>query len=802
MRQEQDLKAEKERKRLALKEKEEQTAQLKALVRTTMEQMRATEKEKLKKEQLLKDRENKKTKVRDSASKLEQEIERMKKERESFKAQKADLAQKRKQSTKALHDANSKLQDKCAELEAELKDKGKQLQDLKSTRESLSAADDDKWREEENQLQTEWEAKRAAIHAQLVSEIKQGHNMDQRIKALTEQLAIQQQQANLGYFNQIPAAADFDASLQPHHEQGQSSSSTSPPPRASSPSPMPITDANYSNAPAFTHPPFPPRLFADVDDDDDEEDPHLADLRASAGPLSPTAQTLLPSNIFDEMGDDHSLPEAVSTRDANAQSPASSDRSLDAFSSPHGSANNLPYQPYADRSEENLHQTSHADTSPSPAHTRFSTILSGFNRSRGARPSLEEGLPMGSLKGTQSQSFPRSVDEGEGSDTKRRLNLPWVNRGSGGAPERSSRFSGRRLISLKTSDTPTFIRGDPDDSRPGSIASIDLPRPSTDSGSIWGAPTDGGMSGINRLWPENGRWSSRNGSRRPSLHGSTTALATTLASADDEILDDRDLRNPKKSPSQIGVIGSRPPGLVNNVINQRLNPVAPTFMGNLFRKDKDKEHDGNMSDKDKPKKDRNKDKSKDGKGKSKELATPSIELTPDDSPSDSRISRDTYSVHTQTSVSESHESLMLDATQSNAASDVNSNAGSIKDPESAVRKLFRKGSSSKFSLSSRLGKDTSLFKKGPGSSGNSDKNMSADQRSSIGDVDDLGDDLAQYGRSYESMTSSPSLGTAKSKDSKESRKSNWRFSVRKKGRDVAAKEKESLDTERATDDDV
>lgn len=245
--------------------------------------------------------------------------------------------------------------------------------------------------------------------------------------------------------------------------------------------------------------------------------------------------------------------------------------------------------------------------------------------------------------------------------------------------------------------------------------------------------------------------------------------------------------NPQASPSQVGVIGSRLPAQTS-IINQQLNPNAPTFMGRLgFRRDRDNDRSGAKA------RDRSKGKEKERKGH--ETSMPSIELSQsfDESPADSRISRDTYSVHTQTSVSESHDSFVLDA--SNAGSDLQSNAGSAsKDQDNVVRKLFRKGSSSKFSLSSRLGKDSGLFKKGPGSTTNS-----ADQRSSIGDLDDLGEDAYEYGRSYESMATSPNLVPAKSRDSKESRMSSWRFSMRKKGRD-GLKEKDSLEIDRPTDE--
>ena len=75
---------------------------------------------------------------------------------------------------------------------------------------------------------------------------------------------------------------------------------------------------------------------------------------------------------------------------------------------------------------------------------------------------------------------------------------------------------------------------DPASPRPVSIASSEMPRPSTDSGSIWGR-----MAHPNRIWSaEEHPWAPKTASRRPSIHGSPSALKTTLADADDEMMDD------------------------------------------------------------------------------------------------------------------------------------------------------------------------------------------------------------------------------------------------------------------------
>lgn len=774
--QEDELKKEKERKRQILKEKEEQTAQLKTQVRTTMEQMRAAEKERAKKEQALKDKEAKKTKVKDTITKLEFDIERMRSERKKFQAQKSDLSQKRDKEVRSLDEDNQELQDKCAELESELRDKGKQLQDLKATRELLPGADDQQWKEEDDRLATEWETNRHEIHSRLVRELKLAHQLDQQIQALSDQVALALQQ-QVYYQQGGSAALEFDGSAPVQPKRLSINGASLREQGTPSPHPLPTSESGYPPPAGFVHVPFPPRLFMDEPDPTDE--PHTeAEFKIASGPLSPLAQTLLPSNIFDEtedqdedgMGGGSYMHESFGITEDDPQSPASSSPSYRAFSSPHGSNHNLPYSPYetADRSSLNLNQ---APNSPAASSHRLSSLLSTFQRNRGAKR-IDEGPPIGSLKSGQSQSFPRGTEEFEGNESRRRINFPWVGRSSTG-PEGTigGHFSlgARRLNPIKP---PNGVDRDPD-SRPASIASADRPRPSTDSGSIWGQPGDGAVP-KNRPWqPTDGRWPSRSNSRRPSIHGTGSILTTTLASAEDEILNPDELYNPRKSASQVGVIGSGHPATAK-FVNQGLNPNAPTFMGNLFRKDRAKSRD----------------------------ATPSLELrtNTEDSPSESRISRDTQSIHTQTSisVSESHESLTLDGSLSNAPSDLNSLSGSLsKDPENKVKKLFRKSSSSKFSLSSRLGKDSGLFKKGPGSTANSEKNMSADQRSSIGDVDDVGEEV-QFGRSYDSMTSSPALGSKASKDGSQSRIGSWRFSKKKKGKSVPPKE--SLEVDRTADD--
>ncbi|UKZ75414.1 hypothetical protein TrVFT333_003099 [Trichoderma virens FT-333] len=631
--QEEELKKEKERKRQMLKEKEEQTAQLKAMVRITMEQMRSAEKERAKKEQQLRDKEAKKSKVRDNVSKLETEIQRMKRDREGFEAQKAALADKRDQDVRKLDEINAELLDKCAELEAELKDKGKQLQDLKAAREQLPDAHDEQWKEEDLRLRREWEARRKELHARWVAEAKRSYELDQQINMVTKQLRMEQ--ANLEFFNQGIAPnpnADFDMSPSARPRRLSQHGVSVPDANLSSPSPIIPSDPTFQPPAGFTNAGFGPALFMDVTAHGQGDPQTEAELREANGPLSPSAaRSFLPSNIFDEMEEpdldpeDNFLPESIQADDDDIQSPASASPPFNIFASPHGSSSNLPFPQYTESRDRRPSLTSlglnHSATSPPATGHRLSGLLAAL-RNRGAKPADELGPAIGSLKPGQSQSFPRGTDEQEVLENRRKINFSsWMNRNStgpdsfAGIPFPTSRpFSARRLIPFGNSSGGIFADREADGSRPPSINSIDLPRPSTDSGSIWGNQGDQGglLSTKNRLWSPENRWPSRSGSRRPSIHGSPSILTTTLASAEDAILDDDDLLDPQTSPSQIGVIGSRPPTALKS-INQRLNPTAPTFMGNFFRGTKDK----------------SKDKAKEDKAKGREPSTPSMEFPTD-----------------------------------------------------------------------------------------------------------------------------------------------------------------------------
>lgn len=826
-----ELEAEKQKKRSVQKEKEEQTERLKKDVNSAERTMRNALQRKEKKEKLLKERQADRAKYYENMEKWERQMEDMRKNQDGFDQQRRELEDERSKQSNDFQESNGKLQAECSQLEVELRVKRERVKTLEEERKALPGGEEDgDWLEKRDELQREGLRRTRELQETLALEAKHARKLDEQLRALS--LHIQQiPQATFAPYTQTNVSAtDFDnptvTQLKRRSRNSNSLSSIS----ISSPLPPYSQIDPATSIPGFgSRPGFAPGPFIDLSTD---LPPRLdeAGIRGSSAPLSPSATALLPSNILDDFEDDDPttvpgmapdpfLPHHRGSPDNDPQSPASSSRSMSILGSPHGSTHNLPFPTYQNDVDRRYNATAMLPPGTDAPPNKLMNFFT-FQRAQTAKVAETEGPLLGTLKQGQSQSFPRQTDE---PDMKRRISLSstWsmFNRNSAGPDVLEAHAPNSRMFSAARSLNPfssshrahgsLLAERDSNSPRPASIASSDFPRPSTDSGSIWGPPADpSGLGKPRNLWSPD-TWS-RNPSRRPSLHGSPSALKTTLASADDEILDEDDTM---PNVSEVGVIGSRPPHNSKAAAIGRLNPNAPAFIGSLFKPKSDKDKEGKSKTKDGPK---SKDKTKDSKDKSKgkELAlTPSMASSQSlemESPSDSRKSRDGYSVHTQTSVSESRDSLTLDQSFSNTPSEPTSAglAGSVKD-ENVVRKLFRKSSSGKFSLPGRLGgKDSSLFKKGPSSvasGAHSDKGFSM-ERSSIGDFEEVADDIHGSLRSYDSVTSSPGLGPASGVKSKENKTpGRWLSTFGKKGK----KEKESLDLDRsqvseseATDDGV
>lgn len=851
-----DLMKERDEKKQTLKEKEEASEKLKKEVHYSERANRQAQNRKTQKEKALRDKHAERNKMHEDMIRWKKEIEDMKREREFWQQEKERLAAEKEAKTEELRATILEKQASLNGLEEEIRVRGLQIKELEEERKHLPGAQDDEESRERDaaaaKRDLEWEMKEKDLTSRLNDQSTLLRQLQAEFQGQQVQWNVYAARHSSGPFmyHGNSSGVDFDsAGAQSKTKSRRSRNRKSRTSTISSPiAGYPITDSPFPSASVYNNlkitssPNYAPGPYFDLRNDtamvplSDQIGMTEADVRAltAGAPLSPTATSLLPSNIFED--NDLPSPRAGSSRsfgpalygskspflENETQSPESSSRSPSLMSSPQTSSHNLAmygvtgpdFGGEADRQSLNSPRGEHGPigspsaTTQSPVHKGFGNIFT-FPRTRG-KTMQEDGPALGSLKQGQSQSFPRSTEEPEViSNRSRRISFSsgWNNvmpnlfnrnsavsdtiEGNAPAPARNAGARRRRGFNMFGNSlddpSPAFSDRDPGSPRPLSIASSDLPRPSTDSAPFGWPAVDGNM--VNRNSPLATNWSinapptwSRSVSRRPSFqHGSTTALTSGIASEDDEFLPPDTLLG-QSSPPPVGVIGTRPPSS-HKPVTPKLNPAAPTFTFNtLFNRA-----------------------SKSDKTKSKEKAADTSGQ--DDSPptnipssAESSKSRDTPSVHTQNSMAESHESL--ERSTSNTLSDMAiASATSSKDKEFTFRQLLRKGSSSKFSISSIRGKDSGLFggKKGPSSATNSDRNASVERD---GSFDEYGEDV--LGRSVDSVTSSPMIGSLgsgewKGKDNvtgtpKEGRMNlNWgRFS--RKGKDKN-KTRESLEVD-------
>ncbi|KAI1362728.1 hypothetical protein F5Y08DRAFT_311278 [Xylaria arbuscula] len=819
-----ELVEEKKVKRRVQKEKDDTTEKLKREMGSTERAMRSAQQRKTQKEKLLRDKEAERQKLHVDIAKWDKEIASMHKRQGCFEKEKEQCQDQGEARSEDLRQEIAQAQASLAQEEAELKEKGRELKEAEDQRKKLPGGEEsEEWREKNAEIRRNWDIRLKELQRRLFAANRQLRMVNDYERVLQTQIAAAHQSGLPFMYNQANSSGvDFDHAVQNQlKRRSRNSNSLS---AVAIPSPAQAyaaTDRPYGAPSAFaasrstTMSPFGAGPFMDnnlpLSAPLDEEG-----IKALTGgaPLSPTATSLLPAGMLDDLLDDdppspgsllprHNTFGSGMGHEFDTQSPTSSIRSPSLMSSPQSSTHHLPFSQYTgENSERRSLRGFRGDFGPSSSPIPPATQASQrtrFNLPWLHRPPKEttDAPALGTLKPTESRSLPRQTDEGEAAPNKRRISFSasWNMFSRSSAPPRpdgleatapSPRGLPSRRLGLATHTSSLgsniFSERDPNSPRPLSIASSEMPRPSTDSGSIWGR----GLQPQSRLWaPEESPWTaSRNPSRRPSLHGSPSQLKTTLADADDEILDESELLH--ASPSQVGIIGTKPV----KSLSQRLNPAAPTFMGGLFRPRGEKEKELDKEAKEPKENAKGKGKEKESKEKPRQSFTSASDIgttSLDESPSDPRRSRDRFSVDSP-SVTESRESLSLEQPFSHSPPE---QAGSIgfKEQESGLRKLLRKGSSSKFSFSSVRGLGS---KKGPNSVTSSDRNFSGDRTS----FDEFAEDNSgQFlGRSFDSLHNSPLIGPTSGPRSAKDKPAGWgsRFTLKKK----TGKEKESLDIDR------
>ena len=772
----QELKKQHDEMRRRMREKDEINAELRRHVNKLEATNRNVQSEKTKRERILQQKEAERQKRKNEIVRWQEQVTRMTSDIARAKEEKARLEDKKKERTDEIREKISKEQGEMKGIDDEIQEKGGRVKKLEEERQGHQGGDSEDGKELDridNERARQWEIKLGNLHARYATLVGLHAQAQQHYQEAQDRLKwlSNQRPGSTGPFS-LPAL-DLDlsntATIRPRRHRGSLASNLSSPVAFPGIDPSFTGGINY-NPPSTSSPTFgPSSAFFNVNNGmalSGPTGPSDVALRGDLEPsfnnpqMSPRADSLLPSDL---LGDEESpeLPHpVVRSRFSNLEP----NTQLENF--PHGppspvSSGSRPgslfASPHENQTQQDDSQQAHlavAGEAPKSASRRLSGLF-GLHRPRGKTLADEPPL-LGTLKPGQSQSYPRNVDEMDPIGSRRRrlshtgnwanpisllpkssTNSVTADSSSDQPPSRraafSNIFSSNRFgfgggsgpgKSNESSDSntgynqfsPTHDPIDPSSilgtvrrgslsPRPSSTFSFEnqLPHPSTDNRHFgWPSADKGHRSPLGFDWASPSTWS-RGLSRRPSSsqYGSSGHLPLSLTGEPDFLQDSFERQNrPLQAP-----IGTRPSSS-HRPATPKLNPAAPSFTVFGKRSDKDKE------------KETGKDRDLDGL----------LDLHMDEgSPSESRLSRDSQSLSIFTG--DSYESL--ERLPSNNSLD-NSSA-----KESFIRKLTRKGSSSKFSS----WKDRSgLFsKKGD---------------SSQGDIDEDRNSEAQLGKSVDSTISS------------------------------------------------
>ncbi len=744
-----DLTKERDGLKQVLKEKEEASSELRRHGNYLDKLNRAAQSRKAAKEKQLQQKKADRQKLRDDTARWDRETTEMKRDTEDMEREKADVIAAK---DKEVADIRKGIAEDVAiikSLEEEIRIKGVQIKSMEKDREKMNndGGEDHERSRSERVCDQEWETKVQAIQAQLASFWQAVQHAELEKQQAEEHLNwwLTRRARNPEQFAPIPSlelASSIQRSRSRRNRQNNSRASTISSPQAS-----------YQSAPVSFHngaaisPPFAAtspffNMSNGMTVPSGAERTGLsqteAEMLTGGGPMSPAANSLLPSNLFrdediitqrftDTVGQEPSgtanpdlfLGHVVSNSDTSAHGPhtpvSAGSRAGSLFSSPHDSLHNLHgYQtrqdPFVEGENHLVNPTSApfqssiaADSNPLVTSRLVNLFSSTFNRQR-VKPSTQEPPLLGTLKQGQSQSFPRNLEQdhldSNASRRRRGSHGTWANPMAGllnrntGNPEDSGLItartgSGRRsrlnMFGSKFDGLDSTAFADqPSSSRPSSTYSYDqvLPRPSSDSQRLgWAVPDNvparSSPLGVN--WSTgSGPWS-RAPSRRPSVqHGSTSNLSIGSTPLDPEGY----TGSFSKQSSEQAPIGTRPQSS-QRPVTPKLNPAAPSFKTIFTR--------GDAKRTTKSEKTKNTEKPKDKDGEKGE--TDEFDPVLDSSPPNPRLSRDAQSITTATSTADSHDSF--DRSTSGTPSEAMTPSG---PKETLMQKITRKSSSSKFNV--------------------------------------------------------------------------------------------------------
>ncbi|EXJ86886.1 hypothetical protein A1O3_03840 [Capronia epimyces CBS 606.96] len=816
-----ELEARRDELKQGLKERDEASNDLRKQVHKAESASRTAQSEKTKKERLLQQKENQRRKRKDEIAKWEDQIASMKEEMAGIETQKTAIERRTQSELREVRKKIEEEQKEVAMLEEDNREKALQIKALEEERQQLNVEDETDETREVERLDRErdmrWRARFDGLqqtYARLWSDLQLAN---QQVSYTREQIT----QLETRWANSIALAPTTTLDMEalrrgirpvrrPRHTNSHGSSISSPRGPFAGPEPFPsgFQYTSAANASPTTVIPsyFNPQNGMTLAIPLEIPSSHVDDVEAASSmPMSPRADALLPADLLgdessDELPDtdDPSQPRGLSEagttpfptigspmlqEDARrTDTPSAHSSSSKSFSSPlQTSAPAIEAEKLSDSGQASDHRAEEAtdedEAIQQPSKPKYMSMSSmfGLNRQRGKTLADQPPL-LGSLKPTQSRSFPRNMDEFDPTtQPRRRLSYGgnWafpgtLLRGNGNPEERdqeASRLSSTRRAFLgfgKSAGAPASydpfaarsgsfdpgLRAETSSPRPSSTYSFDkLPRPSLESQfRAWN--TDKPPIRNSPLAPDWGSLHSfsRSHSRRPSfVYGSTSNLSLP---ADEEVIE------PDKKPSRPlqAPIGTRPASS-QQASTPKLNPAAPSFTM-LFGKRSEKTKD--------------KSRAKDSKERVGEL-----EAT---SPPESRKSKDTSSI---TNTVSTFESEPLDRTASATSAQFSFESTPVKP--TFISKITRKASSNKFGSWKDKG---GLFSRKEATAPN-------------GENEEEQGSTEHLGKSLESTSTTPS---AEDKKSSRSSLSNWNFMRKsKRGREDLTASEISESSERASE---
>lgn len=721
-----------EQLRQQLKERDDESNDLKRNVTSLERQTTAGQTRRSKQEKLLSQRRTEREKFRAETSRWEKEAIELHNEAERLAAEKEGLLEfTRDQLQTVRQDQEADLQSLRA-LEERLADTRKDIKDLEEEQERLEGDPSDAvLLERQNKIrqeELEWNSRMAALQDRYNSALALSGQAQYQLAQLQHRLDFQSSLRNNQSNHFSPALVDpplvtlSEASgpstiagsrnsfVQDHHRMPSLPRSSAPGPLTfQSPSPF-FNSANPISAPARSP----------LEEGMTEAE---AEMLTGGALASPTAGALLPAGLLGDDSEDTQAdvgtsdipylpglgedpgpqsPEAFEDTRGDVISPLLPDsHSPSAISSPHGSIQNFHQYKLSDSrmdSDRRSIRSTSSSTRAGPSR-RIADYL-GIPRNRAIS---NEGLPLGSLKQHESQSLPHSeVNAGELSGRTVSTKRGGFSGGLFAAFNKMGSTSNKVLEEpedVSTSSTPAPARNAPfglfgpkgnniwatartTASRPASTYSNysmenALPRPSGDFQPFgWPAsealeqPAAARHASISYPWAS---LPSRRQSIAPKLDESSNSLSY-FGAEEPPIVEASTVQAP---------IGTRPSKFRREAPPKQLNPAARDFRSLLSR-------------------DKNRDKSK--------KMEASLPVSEDEQPSTSPLGDTSFSSEPRKS-KEARTSSAAESTDEVTEEVFGSPAKFTEGAkESFMRKMTRKGSSSKFSLSSSLKeKGGSLF---------------------------------------------------------------------------------------------